>query len=80
MGDYWRTSGRSRLQARAKNRSSSMNGLAARAEGRAVIVNAHRLAVVDAPRPATQKNHPKRPRKTSERKSIVVLCAKTRER
>eukprot|EP00977_Amphora_coffeiformis_P002957 scaffold568_cov160-Amphora_coffeaeformis.AAC.14 len=59
MGDYWRTSGRSRLKARARN------GMGARAERRAAVARADFLYEAP-PAPGTTKNHPKRPRRASE--------------
>lgn len=63
MGDFWLTSGRSRLN-KARRRST---GMAARAEQRAAVVHAQALQQ-EAPLPATQKNHPKRPRSLDQGK------------
>ena len=69
MGDYWRTSGRSRLKARAQN------GMGARAERRAAVARADFLYEAP-PAPCTTKNHPRRPRRASEGDLFINVSLK----
>lgn len=66
MGDFWRTSGRSRLKARAQN------GMGARAERRAAVARADFLSEPPPP-PCTMKNHPKRPRKAAAEGEFILF-------
>ena len=68
MGDYWRTSGRSRLKVRARN------GMGARAERRAAVARADFLYEAP-PAGGTTKNHPKRPRRASEGEFIHSIMS-----
>ena len=65
MGDFWRTSGRARLQTRAAAKQHTTRSRRSAAEQRAAIVRADVL-YEPPPAPSSDKNHPKRPRKVSE--------------